>query len=615
MLYRITHNGIGIFSELFHPSRKLFSDEDFENFKSAYEWLPRAKLKDNKYKESYRSYFTELGYDKFNKTILPYFQKLYDKDSIKVDEVPETQFSPDMLVYEDKYQKIYDLSKGNVLTEEYLELLNEVYFGKTDSILEIEETLDKIRKSYIGTNNIPKNDSIVNKFNKLIAKQFGLKYFVLSIIFDPVPGMTSVPITTKLFSNDSNIIIDKDTYKFKPESGCTCILNITTGLIFSKEFTTEEIMAGILYQLGYMFFSGFSKNNSILANIYTATNIATSIANTVQQIYYTKNVGSFIEKKIINRLWVDADKLTSLPKEELIKMFPKMDIANMTPEDIAKGMQVFSDFQNNELKKAAHFNSSIIANSLLVKIIISCCTENPLYKWFINLFKKEYENDSKVKSVSIGFIEYIKLFFSKTIDGINSIINKAVAIIGSGQTFGLIDLLSSCKTTIAAMKNPLNWLFTPIAYNIDVGANNFATMYGYSAAQISYFEKMNSNNNVKLLGYFIKKHSWLGLIYDVVMLPSKILSSVFDYTPSGLARCVNQIKYLENELAKQDIPSEVRQSISSDIATCYNALNKLKDISKSIKDPDIIKKLYNKALYDCLGSVGLKDELLNINNY
>lgn len=92
--YRLTYDGIGIY-EAFKKHVEMNILKDFLS-SSLSNWLPKPP----EYKENYTSYFTELGYEKFNREVLPTFVKYLNREKINVEVISEVG----NVVYSDEYQ-------------------------------------------------------------------------------------------------------------------------------------------------------------------------------------------------------------------------------------------------------------------------------------------------------------------------------------------------------------------------------------------------------------------------------------------------------------------------------------------------------------------------------
>lgn len=103
--YRVTYKGIGIYKALKLRVWEVCSDPikewDIIKNSESINWLPVPHY----YKENNYSYFTELGFSKFNELVMPILVKWLEKDKIKVE-----TFNLDLedIVYQDEYQIVVE---------------------------------------------------------------------------------------------------------------------------------------------------------------------------------------------------------------------------------------------------------------------------------------------------------------------------------------------------------------------------------------------------------------------------------------------------------------------------------------------------------------------------
>jgi len=625
LLYRIIYNGIDILNAYKNEDK----DNEWDKIQHALSWMkhvPKKYFKDNVDDcEIYQLYLTSRGLYMFNDTALPIILKKLNKDDIEIEEISDNLYGN--AIYEDEYIKIYNVANNTNINEQ-LENINEVYFGKTPEIQAIEDQLDKFRKFYIGKSKLPVNDPDLNKLGKMISKFFGIK-FALNIIFDSVPIANSIPMTKHLIDKDS-IVVDPKTYKFRPESGFMCIVNISSGLIFSSDFTTEEIMAAILYELGFIFMACFTDSNIILYNIYHVTKITNACINALIRLYtlfgYLSKTGRPIAKSLMqNGVALTGGKeyeglkdlqniIDGVPKEARPILIEKLK-SNPNTANAINSLESINGMINSNSKFMADIFAAGVAG---INAYNYQSKQAPSYRRLVSEYRDIITHNTSIKSTCIRFIDYIGLSF-KYVSGIfEGMVTRLIAKLGIGKTpsnvlqfLGVDDLILPYASTIIKAKNPINWINIPIEYKVEQGASNFPTMYGYGAAETSYFAKMDSNNRITLIKYILKKVPFIGAVYDVCMIPAKVLNGIFDNKSGGVSRCIDQINLLKNELNKQNIDNETKSIIQKDLNECIIELNKLTNISKGIQDPDIIKKLYNKFLQDCFEGTDLKDRLFN----
>ena len=507
------------------------------------------------------------------------------------------------------------------LQEEMMYLLNidEVYFGKSESIAAIEKQLDLFRKKYMGTKMLPLADVELMKLNKMIEDQFGFGNFALYIILDPIPMACTTPIEYSfgIEKKENNYIVDATTYKFKKEYNYTCMITMSTGLIFNPLFTTEEIMACLLYELGTNFYSCFSHTNAILSNVYTATSIASTIADFVQGFWLANKAAVASAEQIAT----DMATAKNLP-ELLENPEVKAKLAELQATSPEKAQQ-FLDLAKKEIidrQKPIYMKDmgptiKKIQWTIFGLGSVSALANTPGYYKLQSKIQNKFRRNSCVQSTMIGFTNYLKLagrYIVQYLSQIYSVFNFVnVKVNGFLKWAGIKELLLPLQSFINKAMNPMSWLALPVNYRVERAANNFPTMYGYSAAMVSYFEKMKGVTNVKCVSHFLQNHPMINILYDTITVPSRILTSVFDPNPSNLARCHDQIKMLEAELSKSGLPSKMKATIMRDITECKKAIKTLTDISHGVEDPDLCKKIYNKALEDFMSGVGLKERLLD----
>ena len=154
-------------------------------------------------------------------------------------------------------------------------IINEVYFGKTPSLQKIEKQLDKFRSKYLGkvhTMTPPRvnQDQDLFKFNRMIEEEFGFGCFSLQIIGEPIMNAFTMPIDMRIdvLNSNKHLIADKNSFKFNKDADYSCIVCIYSGIIFNPEFTTSEVMACILHEIGHNFSSALYRKYGLMSNFY-----------------------------------------------------------------------------------------------------------------------------------------------------------------------------------------------------------------------------------------------------------------------------------------------------------------------------------------------------------
>ena len=473
--------------------------------------------------------------------------------------------------------------------------LNEVYFGKTEEILAIENQLRVIRKKFIGTKFDASKDNEIIKLNRMIEDTFGFGIFSLNIELDPVPSASTLPVgyNFNVTMNKNNYSIEPNTYKFKKEYDYRCIVTMSTGLIFNKYFTTEEIMACLLHELGMVFYSCMSEDNAILTSIYTATTIANSISNIVLDILDDRELASYFADMVGDFAFDKASK-------DLYKMHPDyIQKARMNPD--------FARVIDNNLNKVAAgaagatYYGGLTADAMarVTKYII----DSPLYKRYVEGMQKNVLNHRPTRKVVYNFWSYAAMVGKKLInpayDFVKNLIthdfNYLAVVLGTVK-----EIILPMQAFMRKATNPITYIALPVDYNVLRAAENFPTMYGYGAAQSSYLAKMKSNNSIKFVKHVLGKSDILKVFYNLITTPSKVLNGVFDPKQSDVTSALDQLNLLKKELSKDNLDPKMKESIEEDIMKLTISLNRLTDISKGVGDADIFRKLYNRFMYDMM---------------
>ena len=166
---------------------------------------------------------------------------------------------------------------------------------------------------------------------------------------------------------------------------------MTTGLIFNDYFSTEEIMACLLYELGRNFYVCFSDNNAILSNIHMAGNIALLISNVVSEFMFTKKITDFVAGKAGN---ATMDAHMSVLKD------PEFAILATDPD-------VLASFTAHGEQKAQAAEARYKAYGTAYNILHSISTlfvNSPIYRKLQSHMQKNYHNHKPTKRAIINHI-------------------------------------------------------------------------------------------------------------------------------------------------------------------------------------------------------------------
>lgn len=94
--------------------------------------------------------------------------------------------------------------------------------------------------------------------SRLLADEFGFKELYITVIAGNERNAITPPISyaiecMPLFRLKKNLYVDKNSMKFKPESGYVLTMSIYSGLLLSDDFSDAEIMAVLLHEIGHNF--------------------------------------------------------------------------------------------------------------------------------------------------------------------------------------------------------------------------------------------------------------------------------------------------------------------------------------------------------------------------
>ena len=107
--YRVSYNGEGVYEAL---RKKIGWDWKTVKQDPDINWLPQPQV--DEYKDTYRSYFTTLGYKTFQAKTMKVINKYLDPEKLEVKEYNNIQ---GILMYKDQYQVVID-QEGVIMNEE-----------------------------------------------------------------------------------------------------------------------------------------------------------------------------------------------------------------------------------------------------------------------------------------------------------------------------------------------------------------------------------------------------------------------------------------------------------------------------------------------------------------
>lgn len=150
---------------------------------------------------------------------------------------------------------------GNLTRDNLIQIMNEAYIGKNENFLEMEKLLGLIRSNLDYKKDLNRSEN-VQKFNRLMEKQFGCKVFALRIEkANVINAYTEVlnlrfDITNKIDMRKAVIANQSDGYRFKEPNNFCIVCTVYSGLLAYEELSNAELLAIILHEIGHNFADG-----------------------------------------------------------------------------------------------------------------------------------------------------------------------------------------------------------------------------------------------------------------------------------------------------------------------------------------------------------------------
>lgn len=164
--------------------------------------------------------------------------------------------------------------------------IKEVYFGRSAELKKIEMQLDRFRNKYMGIafNWRVSEDADLLQFNRMMEHFFNINTFSLHIINSPHVDAYTYPITLNITKPIQQAHYDKSTFKFK-SANIVIMVNISSAIIFNDNFTTEEVMAIIMHELGHNYYAALNKRFGVMEQLLAIVNFFIYFSNVNTIIY------------------------------------------------------------------------------------------------------------------------------------------------------------------------------------------------------------------------------------------------------------------------------------------------------------------------------------------
>ena len=397
-------------------------------------------------------------------------------------------------------------------------VINEVYFGKTKELLEIERLIGVMRDKY-GIKSIDEKDNRSKfvfkgdrkysnsspemiKINRLFEKAFGFDSFALIIIHTELTNAMTMPVSVCIDAPESTHKLQASLTGFKKAGGDKTFVCIMDGIFFNEKLTPAEVLGVILHEVGHNFQTSISpvcRGFSYIDRIIRVIMIPVSIMEIVQSDRKGK-VGDLISMGV------------ALPT-----MF------NVARKRIIDGYQTL-------IKDQPEVMESIEATNL---VITSITGPIALFKDIKNI----------VKRLATGLIPPV-LFFKTLAAHIGDI-----ALSGIDERGEII-------------------------------ADKFAAAYGYGAECQTALHKCRKMGFGMPSQEFIRKIPILNLYYDLISVPNQILGHIIDCHPTQIYRTKATLDFMKNELSKEDIDPKMKKQIESQIVKLEKNVKDLTDVTE-----------------------------------
>lgn len=209
-----------------------------------------------------------------------------------------------------------------IIDEQQLQIpINEVYFGKSPELLNMEKQLGIFRKKWIGkyiSSFNSNSDPDLIKLNRMFEDFFGFGCFMLNIINSRTINAYTAPISYRYdFKFGKKYVeITKTGYRFKKDLDLSCVVNIYAGLIFNPEVTDEEVMSIILHEIGHNFSVSITNTQAPLTMIFNTIRLVLNCSTFIGYFLTYFNTIEFRSAydKFVQKLKTDNSIILAIPK-------------------------------------------------------------------------------------------------------------------------------------------------------------------------------------------------------------------------------------------------------------------------------------------------------------
>ena len=439
---------------------------------------------------------------------------------------------------------IYDNESIVIDESNAMEVVNEVYFGKTKEILAIEHAVRDLRGPYImnidhnfnPNTYIPTIDKDPNHkvLNDAIANAFGFGGALVNIKTTPEAQVGTMPtsICIDLSSGklQRSLSASKLGFKYDGNDDIVFVMDLSAGVLVDPMFTDAEITAAILHEVGHNFSPAVSRGIVAMGRLSVLPFISV-IASNIAKL--------FIPNLDHNRPIDDQQQVINTAAA----------LATTAVVSSNSGHRVMTDVDAK------------------VRILIA-------------KINKKYPALLKAFGLASGGVK------------------AAINMIKSYMSFaGLIFAYPLAPFTL--LNRLVDRISKPLGYEDEKFADAFATSYGYGEELNSFLVKAKGFHGDMISAASIPLTN---AIKEVYLLPLNMVIGMVDEHPTSAARAKSSIKQLQRELDNnKSLDSNTRKRIQQSIKNIEDMYDFHEKETKGMPDGSDVKMLYQKILYNLIG--------------
>ena len=239
--------------------------------------------------------------------------------------------------------------KSLIFDEAGISYFHEVFFGKSETLLEIEDQFGKLREKTSDRFADINHDPELYKLNRLFEKQFGMDLFSLHIVKSDAINAYTCPVAMKFdiaFEQDlcKKVVRDKNGYRFKPNNHLCIICYIYTGLLCNQNITNGELVATILHEIGHNFADALDYDIDIANKKWAKQYVTWLTLNSLFIVTLPKNIADYVG-------WTNSYNYKKEKKDQSKKQNPVSGFFSGVNSYINDGKAFVNDIFNRVFKR------------------------------------------------------------------------------------------------------------------------------------------------------------------------------------------------------------------------------------------------------------------------